>query len=63
MHQAITAAWRRLRHFFDMSVVNTDNNKREMEREREGKRSEFIPSGASSKGLDRVTKWAWLGLI
>jgi hypothetical protein len=34
MHQAITAAWRRLRHIFDMSVVNTDNNKREIERER-----------------------------
>jgi hypothetical protein len=31
MHQAITAVWRRLRHLFDMSVVNMDSK-----REREG---------------------------
>ena len=31
MHQAIIAVWRRLRHLFDMSVVNMDSK-----REREG---------------------------
>jgi hypothetical protein len=51
MHQAITAVWRRLRHLFDMSVVNMDS-KRERERGGEEKRmrrlkSAFIPSGAN----------------
>ena len=54
MHQAITAVWRRLRHLFDMSVVNMDSKRergggeREREEERRrGLKSAFIPSGAN----------------
>jgi hypothetical protein len=41
MHQAITAVWRRLRHLFDMSVVNMDSKRergggRERGKKREG---------------------------
>jgi hypothetical protein len=49
MHQAITAVWRRLRHLFDMSIVNMDS-KKEREREekrRKGLKSAFIPSRAN----------------
>lgn len=70
MHQAITVVWRRLRHLFDMSVVNMDSKRERGGGEREGRREKegtekCIHTKRSKPLVDIVVKtnlglgWAW----